>query len=612
MTGKGKERIGKGIFFAAAAISILAVIAIFGFLIIKSFPAFVKIGVFDFLFGKEWTPDRGDSYTGELLGSYGVFTMIVGTFAATVGALSFGGVFGYFTAVFLAFFCPRKIKGIFTSVINLLAGIPSVVYGFFGLNFLLPKLAYIAPNNGTGLLATSIILGIMILPTVVSLSKISLEAVPKAYYEGAIAMGASHTQAVFKTVIPAAKSGIIASFVLGIGRALGETMAVVMVSGNSVTYPNGLFNSFRVLTANIVLEMGYAGEVQEGALVATGVVLLFFVFTVNLLFAAISRRAVTKSIKPKKAGGKRTAAGRFIRKYSKSITIKVKDFVGNLSYRLKSSYIGRGMALTAGVTVGVCLALIIGFIFVKGAPHLTAHLLFGKFEFAGEKITVFSSIVTTLMTVVLSLLIAVPVGIMTAIYLSEYAKKKNAFIKILRRAIDILSGVPSVVYGLFGMITFVKIFGGSSSVLAGSLTVSIMLLPTVVRSTEESLKSVSDSLREGSLALGAGKIRTIFKIVLPSALSGILSAVILSMGRVISESAPFLYTMGSVIAATPTSYMDSGATLAVALYQLSGEGWYIGEAYATAVILIILVLGLNLLAEWLGGKLRKKTEGEKK
>ena len=171
--------------------------------------------------------------------------------------------------------------------------------------------------------------------------------------------------------------------------------------------------------------------------------------------------------------------------------------------------------------------------------------------------------------------------------------------------------MPSIVYGLFGMITFVRLFTGSSSIIAGVCTISMMLLPTVVRSTEESLKAVPDSLREGSLALGAGKIRTIFKVVLPSALPGILSAIILGMGRVISESAPLLYTTGSVISAIPKGVTDGGATLAVALYQLSGEGWHIKEAYATAVVLIVIVLALNFAAETLAGKLDKKLRGAK-
>lgn len=600
---KAKETFGKAAFGIAAVICIIAVIAIFAFLIIKSVPAFHKIGIFDFVFGDNWSPDRNDTFdTESISGSYGIFSMIVGTFAATVGALLFGGVLGYFTAVFIVFFCPFKLKKTFSSVINLLAGIPSVVYGFFGIVFLLPLLSNIAPNNGSGILATSIILGIMILPTVVSLSKTSLEAVPSQYYEGAVALGSGHAEATFRVVAPAAKSGVMASFVLGIGRAIGETMAVVMVAGNAPTYPNSLFNSFRVMTANIVMEMGYAGELQEGALIATGVILLIFILLVNMLFNAISGKSVKKLVD---VSARKSRTKKFV------LFSAMKEKLASIAYKMNMTNIGKNVAIGAGILSGVSLITIIGFVFVKGFPALitNSHLLIGKYEFGSENITIFPSIVATLMAALLSLIIAVPVGIMTAVFLNEYTKKNNIFIKVIRTAIDILSGVPSIVYGLFGMITFVKVFGGSSSIVSGSLTVSIMLIPTIVRSTEESLKSVADSLREGSFALGAGKLRTIFKIVLPSALPGILSAVILSMGRVISESAPFLYTMGSVISAVPTGYGDSGATLAVALYQLSGEGWYLNEAYATAVVLIVIVLSLNLLAEFIGSKLTKKLKG---
>ena len=611
-TTKIKEKTGQTIFTVAAVICVIAVAAIFVFMLIKSIPALNKIGLFDFIFGDNWSPDRLDKYENATLsGSYGILKMIVGTLAATVGALLIGGTLGYFTAVFIAFYCPKKLKKIFSSMINLLAGIPSVVYGFFGIVFLLPLLANFAPNNGSGLLATSLILGIMIMPTVVSLSKTSLEAVPRSYYEGALALGSTHSGAVFGTVTKAAKSGVTASLVLGIGRALGETMAVVMVAGNSVAYPDSLFNSFRVLTANIVMEMGYAGEVQQGALVATGVILLVFVLIVNLVFGAITKKAIKSAVDGKSVFSKIFKKS----EKTKKITFwtKCKDKIAGFKYKIKTANIGAGASIGAGVFAGTVLLLVIGFIFIKGFPTLISspHLLFGKYEFDSEKITILPSIITTLMTVGLSLLIAVPIGLCTAIFLNEYAKKNNFFIKMIRGAIDLLNGVPSIVYGLFGMITFVALIGGTSSILAGTLTISIMLLPTIVRSTEESLKSVQDSLREGSLALGAGKMRTIFKIVLPSALPGIMSAIILSMGRVIAESAPFIYTMGSVISATPTGYLDSNATLAVALYRLSGEGWYVNEAYATAVVLIILVLGLNLLAELVAGKLNKKLQGDK-
>ncbi len=613
---KLKEKTGQALFTTAAIICVIAVVAIFIFMLIKSIPAFNKIGFFKFIFSDEWSPDRLDKYDAELSGSYGVFKMIVGTLAATLGALLFGGTLGYFTAVFIAFYCPKKLKKVFSSTVNLLAGIPSVVYGFFGIVFLLPLLANVAPNNGSGLLATSLILGIMIMPTVVSLSKTSLEAAPRSYYEGALALGSSHSQAVFGAVTRAAKSGITASLVLGVGRALGETMAVIMVAGNSVAYPDSLFNSFRVLTANIVMEMGYAGEVQQGALVATGVILLIFVLLVNLLFGAISKKAIKSEAEGKglfskifKKGGNDGNKNKSNNKFF----IKIGDLVATAKYKIKTASIGAAVSIASGVFAGIVLLTVIGFVFVKGMPEIISNpdLLFGKYEFNSKKITILPAFVTTLMTVGLSLLIAIPVGICTAIFLNEYAKKKNVFIKIIRGAIDLLNGVPSIVYGLFGMITFVSLIRGTSTILAGSLTVSIMLLPTIVRSTEESLKSVQDSLREGSFALGAGKLRTIFKIVLPSALPGITSAIILSMGRVVSESAPFIYTMGSVISATPTSYLDSNATLAVALYRLSGEGWYINEAYGTAVVLVVLVLGLNLAAELIAGRLNRKLKGEK-
>ncbi len=579
-----KEKIGKCIFGVAAAVSIVSVVSIFAFLMVKSVPAILKIGISDLLIDSRWSPDRLDTYADRLSGRYGIFTMIVGTLVSTAGAMLIGGTLGYFTAVFLSYYCPEKLRSPLTSVIRLLAGIPSVVYGFFGVSFLLPLLSHFAPNNGSGLLATSLILGIMILPTVVSLSRTALDAVPKAYYEGAVALGSTHTHAVFNVIVPAARSGITSALVLGIGRALGETMAVVMVAGNAPTLPDGLFQSFRVLTANIVMEMGYAGQVQEGALVATGVVLLIFVFFINLLFMVISEKSVKRSVDR-----------------NNRVRIPLIDLSG----------VGKICAYASGIVCVAVLVLVIGFIMYKGLPELISDpsLVLGKYEFGSEDITVLPAIVTTLMAVALSITTAMPIGIMTAVYLSEYARADSLFVKIVRGALNVLSGVPSVIYGLFGMITFVKMFGGSSSILAGSLTVSIMLLPIVVGSTEESLKTVPGGLREGSLALGSGKLRTVLNIVLPSAMPGIVAAFILSVGRVISESAPFLYTMGSIISAVPTGYGDSGATLAVALYQLSGEGWYMDEAYATAVILVLMVLILNFISEVFSSKLTRKLIG---
>lgn len=649
-----RETAGRAVFAAAAVVCVAAVVAVFVFLIGKSLPAYGKLGVWEFVTGEVWSPDRLDTYDAPLSGTYGVRTMIAGTLTATAGALLVGGVLGYFTAVFLAFYCPRRLRRPLSAAVSLLAGIPSVVYGFFGIVFLLPLLSHIAPNNGSGPLATALILGLMILPTVVSLCRVSMEAVPQAYYQGSVAMGATHSETVFRIVIPAARPGITAALILGVGRALGETMAVVMVAGNAPAYPEGLFGSFRVLTANIVMEMGYAGEVQEGALVATGVVLLAFVLLVNLLFGAVSGRAVRAAVaregrgraaKPGHRAAKRRAeaspagapAGTSSAAASSAGVPSASASSAGMAapaspaprrragrrragelwqallpYRPVLPRLGHGAALTAGILTGGALLLVLGFIFAKGLPQLWQNpsLIWGKYEFGSPRITVLPAIVATLWAVALSLIIAVPVGVMAAVYLGEYAGRNSLPVRIIRTAIDILAGVPSIVYGLFGMIAFVPLLGGSGSILAGSLTVSMMLLPTVVRSTEESLRAVPDALRQGSLALGAGRLRTVLRVVLPSALPGILSAVVLSMGRVIGESAPFLYTMGSVIGPLPHGVLDGGATLAVALYQLSGEGWYMNEAYAAAVVLIVLVLGLNLLAEGCGARLERRLKGD--
>ncbi|MEG2159540.1 MAG: phosphate ABC transporter permease subunit PstC, partial [Clostridia bacterium] len=324
-----------------------------------------------------------------LVGKYGIFTMIVGTIFATVGAIAVGGTLGYFTAIYLAKFCPKRLKKALNAFINLLAGIPSVVYGFFGMKVLLPALGGLSSNgSGGGLLAVSLILGIMILPTIVALSKTSIEAVPESYYEGARALGVSHEQAIFKAIVPAARSGIVASFILGIGRALGETMAVVMVAGNSVTIPNGLFSSFRTMTANIVLEMGYAGEVQMSALIATGVVLLFFIVVVNLLFHLISSNS-EKENKTKKSS----------RRY----------FEVNFS-RLKTEKIGKVLSVVATSIATISLLTVVGFILINGLPYINWTFLSSEFEYGGA-VTIFPSIVATLMLIVLCIALAIPLSL---------------------------------------------------------------------------------------------------------------------------------------------------------------------------------------------------------
>lgn len=278
---KAKEKIFEVIFLLAACFSIISVLLICLFLFVNGIPAMQKIGFFNFLLGQKWKPSN------EI---FGILPMILGSIYVTAGAVVFGVPIGLMTAVFLAKFCPKKIHKILKPAVDLLAGIPSVVYGFFGLTVIVPLIRNVFGGTGSSMLTASILLGIMILPTIISVSESAINAVPQNYYEGARALGATHERSVFKTMIPAAKSGIMAGIVLGIGRAIGETMAVIMVAGNQARMPEGLLKGIRTLTANIVIEMGYAADLHREALIATGVVLFVFILIINLLFNVIKEK----------------------------------------------------------------------------------------------------------------------------------------------------------------------------------------------------------------------------------------------------------------------------------------------------------------------------------
>lgn len=286
MKHKRLEKAMSVLFLIAALTSIVAVVLICLFLFANGIPAIGKIGAFDFLLGEKWAP-------GNVPASYGIFPMILGSIYITAGAALIGVPIGILTSVFLAKYCPKALYRILHPAVELLAGIPSVVYGFFGMVVLVPLIRQVFKAykiNGASILTASILLGIMILPTIIGVTEAAIRAVPGSYYEGSLALGASHERSVFRAVLPAAKSGILAGVVLGIGRAIGETMAVIMVAGNQARMPAGILKGIRTLTANIVMEMGYAADLHREALIATGVVLFVFILLINLLFSVLKRR----------------------------------------------------------------------------------------------------------------------------------------------------------------------------------------------------------------------------------------------------------------------------------------------------------------------------------
>ena len=277
-----KEQGMKTVFMVAACVSVLAVLLICLFLFASGIPALGEIGPTKFLFGTTWKPSNN---------LYGIFPMIVASIYVTGGAILVGVPIALFTSVFMARYCPKKIYRPLKSGIELMAGVPSIVYGFFGLVVMVPFIRNTFGGTGTSWLAASLLLGIMILPTIIGPTESALRSVPESYYEGSLALGATKERSIFCVMLPAAKSGILAAVVLGIGRAIGETMAVIMVAGNQARMPAGIVRGVRTLTANIVLEMGYAAGLHREALIATAVVLFVFILLINLSVSLLNRRA---------------------------------------------------------------------------------------------------------------------------------------------------------------------------------------------------------------------------------------------------------------------------------------------------------------------------------
>ena len=601
---KVKDASAKILFIVCACLSILAVFGIICYILAASIPAFREVGFFQFLFGTRWNHNTD---------TYGILAMLCSTLVVTVLAVILGGVIGVFTAIFMVFWCPDKfhlrysgpnkfvqkmvawlnkinLRTIFDQIIKLLAGIPSVIYGYFGIIVLVQGgLFYMDPNyRGYGVLATCIVLAIMIIPTITSLTKNALEAVPAQYFEGALAMGNTKAQAVFRVVFPAARSGIISALILGIGRAVGETMAVQMVAGGTVNFPTGLFIPICPLTVKINMEMGEVvpGSLHESALMATGFVLLILVLIITL-----SVNFVPKEFKGKKGTRVLQGGGENVVYRKKGLIPEILKYCG---------------MVCAGIVV-ISLAAIILFICINGIPNISWNFLFGGDGYEGHSLA--PAFLTTFYVIIFTLIIALPLGIGAAIFLNEYAKPGSKFVKVIRTFIDTLSGVPSIVFGLFGYLLFVQIFG--RSVFAGAFTMVLVILPTIIRSTEEALRAVPMELREASYGLGASKIRTIFKVVLPSAFPGIATAIVLSVGRIISESAALIYTAGmmAVASSSVSSAIDptnAGSTLTVFMYSFFAEGLAYEEAYATAFVLLIITFVLNLIVYFIQKSVKKK------
>jgi phosphate transport system permease protein len=627
-----KEKTIKTVFFFTAFFAVIVVTFILLFLLRDGFPVFTQIGVLNFLLGPDWAPTA-------VVPLYGIFPLIIGTLLVTLGAMVFAVPLSIGCAIYISELASPRMKNLLKPAIELLAGIPSVVYGFFGLivltNFI--RISFDLPTGETWL-AASVLLGIMALPTIVSVSEDAISSVPNEYKEGSLAIGATRWQTISQVLVPAALSGIAAAIILGIGRAVGETMAVMMVAGNAAIIPDPIWNilsPLRTLTGTLGIEMGEVsvGSDHYNALFGVAVVLLIITLVIN-----ISAVAILRYLREGRTGG--PARKPVISAKTRANLIFIAGMLGftlllvfltTLSWWLGPLVLLAGSLWYAGrpfmsenriqmvafafialatLLVLAILVIILQDIVINGLPALSWEFLTKPPLDSGRSGGIYPAIIGTLYLVIGAIAIALPLGVGAAIYLVEYTRE-GRITQLIRTGVDLLNGTPSIVFGLFGFAFIVLYLNVGVSMFAGQVTLALMVLPTVIRTTEESLKSIPQSLREGSLALGATKWQTISRVVLPPAVPGIVTGAILSIGRAAGETAPIMFT--AVVFSSrflPDSVFDPVMALPYHLFILATNvPGASANKYGTALVLLLLVVGFYSVAIFVRTHFQNKIRG---
>jgi phosphate transport system permease protein len=594
---------------------------------------FERVGVLTFLSGATWAPTAVEPL-------YGIFPLIIGTLLVTIGAMVFSVPLSIGCAIYISELASPRVKQVLKPAVELLAGIPSVVYGFFGLivltNFI--RVTFDLPTGETWL-AASVLLGIMALPTIISVSEDAISSVPHEYKEGSLAIGATRWQTISQVLVPAALSGIAAAIILGVGRAIGETMAVLMVAGNAAIIPEPIWNilsPLRTLTATLGIEMGEVsvGSDHYSALFGVAVVLLVITLIINMTAVAILRhlkggRTKTISKEPRISPYIRQSLVRVAGVFFVLLTLvflfmTAPPWLAVLIVLVCGGwYFGRdrlsrkhiemvsfGLIIAATVIVLGILVIILEDIFINGLPALSLEFLTSPPKDLGRAGGIFPAIVGTLYLVLGAIAIALPLGVGAAIYLVEYTRE-GRITRLIRTGVDLLNGTPSIVFGLFGFAFIVLYLQIGVSMLAGQITLALMVLPTVIRTTEESLKNIPQSLREGSLALGATRWQTISRVVLPPAVPGIVTGAILSIGRAAGETAPIMFT--AVIFSSrflPDSVFQPVMALPYHLFILATNvPGASTNKYGTALVLLLLVIGFYAVAIIVRNHFQNKSRG---
>ena len=578
--------------------------------------------------------------------TFGALPFIVGTFFTTCIAVLIAAPLGLGCAIFLAEYCPRRIRIILRPLYELLAGIPSIIYGLWGVFTVGPLLRdtlypiisntigkylwFFSPtsNMGRDIFTASFVLSIMILPIIITLSEDAISVVRRDLKEGSLALGATRWQTMRRVILPEAKSGIVTSVILSTGRAIGETMAVLMIMSLYTKIPTSLFDSAGTMTSVIAATLGWAfsADLTRHALFAIALILFIMIFILNILVFIVQKKSEDKqfstsskflhifkkiyigNLQNKKINSVKSATKNETHSQKKFIIVEsINGATQPMPYKktdISYKAIKKERIIRTALTLGACLVTIllfyiIGDIILKGGLALRPEFLFQREESGGAAGGFANALIGSLQLVSIAIAFAAPLSIGAAIYVQEYTKKNNMLTKIILFASDTLASTPSIVFGAFGFMFFVIFLEFNFSMLAGGLTLGIMIIPLLLRSSIESIKAIPREYEEGAYALGATKWQSIRSIILPAASPGISSGAIISIGRAIGETAAVIFTAGYSASVT-TSILSQTASMPNMIYnfyQVAGVNSAAGaKVYSAAFILIIMVLLLNLIA----------------
>ncbi|MBE4703796.1 phosphate ABC transporter permease subunit PstC [Spiroplasma platyhelix] len=618
------DLIAKIVIWFFLLLTLLLFASLIGFVIAQSVTAFQRYGFWNLLVGNKWAPSDDPP-------SFGVLPFITGTFWVCLFSMILAVPLGILSSLFICEFLPKKIKKTSLTLIELLSGIPSVVFGAFGLMVIGPIFVKMGAPTKENMMTASFILALMALPTIISLSVNAINGVAKSHRYASLALGISQANTTFRIVFKSALTKIIGAVIFGFGRVIGETMAVIMIAGGSVFSPDTMngplaffFSSITTLAGIIGIEINETtSTLHSSALYAVGIFLFIIVTIINVIVLIIYK---THDYRAKRIGKEKTPDLKTLNlndtKMKKLIYQKT---LNNRKVSQTWDYIRIGfMSLAWALTMGLII-WIIGDIILEG--------IFNFRPAAGESIWNFhlaqffttevnpltgrggymSLLFTTFLLVIVAITIAMPIGIMIAIYLNEYSGiKKNKFANSIRFFLNTLVSTPSIIYGMFGLILFIDFLGFGFTIISTGLTLTLVVLPVIIKAVEDSLKAVPDELREASLALGANKIGTITKVVIPNALLGIITSMILTMGRIIGESAPVYLTLGSTLQFPDKGFLSSGQTLTTHIIFLNKDSPLpnkINLMYETAFITIVLIYLLNFLAKHFANNAKNNTSG---